>query len=272
MESHEHIFFSKPPLCSVFTVSVIIPTHNAAQYIAATLESVLAQINCKIEIVIIDANSTDRTVEIIHSYRDPRIRLQQVPTTKIFEMMNRGVGVAQGEYVHILRPGDAYIFPTAISTAMWQIAEHRYPDLLYTASFFLDEWNHSHFLFRPLSHEQLRQGKQPTNLQSCWIKKEVFKKIGLFDKDLYVRGGFDFFARFLKEGSLKVIGDQRAYVDPVLIPFSLKYLVRVFKETFYEIVLHYGFIWACGWLFKQRYLRHMIHKLARRVQWAFSGR
>ena len=56
-------------------VSVLLCSYNAEVYIRATLQSLLAQTYTNIEILILDNNSKDTTVEIIKSYKDTRIRL-----------------------------------------------------------------------------------------------------------------------------------------------------------------------------------------------------
>ncbi len=54
-------------------ISVIIPAYNAEQYLAETLDSVLAQTYRHFEVMIVNDGSTDRTLEICHQYaaKDP---------------------------------------------------------------------------------------------------------------------------------------------------------------------------------------------------------
>jgi glycosyltransferase involved in cell wall biosynthesis len=61
-------------------VSIVIPTLNCSQSISGTIESVLQQDYPHLEIIIIDASSIDRTVEVIQSYHDPKIRFYSVAT------------------------------------------------------------------------------------------------------------------------------------------------------------------------------------------------
>lgn len=56
-------------------ISVCIATYNGEKYLRQQLDSILAQINTEDEIVISDDNSTDRTLSIIASYGDARIRV-----------------------------------------------------------------------------------------------------------------------------------------------------------------------------------------------------
>src|ERR1700733_13045087 len=82
------------------SVSVIIPTFNSTEKISLTLESVLAQIYPDFEIIIVDAGSTERTLEVIKNYRDERIRLYSIPGYQRYEMLNKGISQAKGEYIN----------------------------------------------------------------------------------------------------------------------------------------------------------------------------
>ena len=51
-------------------VSIIIPTFNSAKFLSQTIESALNQTYKNTEIIIVDDNSTDKTVEIIKNYQN----------------------------------------------------------------------------------------------------------------------------------------------------------------------------------------------------------
>ena len=67
------------------TVSVIIPSYNAAEYIAQTLKSVLAQTLSDIEIIVVDDGSTDSTRDIVAEFarKDSRVTLVAVSYTHL---------------------------------------------------------------------------------------------------------------------------------------------------------------------------------------------
>ncbi len=56
-------------------VSVCIPAYNNADYISETIDCILNQTYQNLELVICDDHSTDKTVEVIQSYSDPRVKL-----------------------------------------------------------------------------------------------------------------------------------------------------------------------------------------------------
>lgn len=88
-------------------VSVFIPVYNREAYVGAAIESVLTQSFRDFEILLIDDGSTDRSVEILRSYDDPRVRVicneynLGIPHTR-----NRGLELARGEYIALLDSDD----------------------------------------------------------------------------------------------------------------------------------------------------------------------
>jgi len=91
-------------------VSVIIPAYNHERFIGAAMESVLNQTCQNFELIVINDGSTDRTGEIIQSYRDERIIYRSQENRDAYNTLNRGLGMVSGEYVAILNSDDVY-FP-----------------------------------------------------------------------------------------------------------------------------------------------------------------
>lgn len=81
-------------------VSVLMPVYNAENFIAEAIESILAQTYSDFEFIIIDDSSTDRSVEIINSYKDSRIILIVKPkNTGYTQSLNIGLSLAKGKYI-----------------------------------------------------------------------------------------------------------------------------------------------------------------------------
>jgi glycosyltransferase involved in cell wall biosynthesis len=92
--------------------TLILPSLNVGGYIGECLESVRCQSLEDIEILCIDAGSTDGTYEILQEYakRDSRIRLIHSEVKSYGHQVNLGLAMAQGEYVGIVETDD-YVVP-----------------------------------------------------------------------------------------------------------------------------------------------------------------
>ena len=86
--------------------TVIIPLFNKGPYIARALESVRSQTLTDIEILVIDDGSTDAGPEIVRRIADPRVRLIQQSNQGPGAARNRGIELAQGEYISFLDGDD----------------------------------------------------------------------------------------------------------------------------------------------------------------------
>jgi glycosyltransferase involved in cell wall biosynthesis len=81
-------------------VSVLLPVYNGGKYLGEAIESILRQTFTDFEFIIIDDGSTDRSVEIVTSYNDRRIRLiRNGSNLGLIATLNRGLGAASGEYI-----------------------------------------------------------------------------------------------------------------------------------------------------------------------------
>jgi glycosyltransferase involved in cell wall biosynthesis len=79
-------------------VTVLMPVRNGEKYIKESIESVLKQTFEDFEFIIIDDGSTDKTVSIIKSYNDYRIRLIEQEHDFV-GALNKGLQLAEGEYI-----------------------------------------------------------------------------------------------------------------------------------------------------------------------------
>ncbi len=89
-------------------VSVILPSMNVVSYIRQCLHSVLDQTLKEIEVICIDAGSTDGTFEILEEMArsDERIRLLHSEIKSYGYQMNHAIELAHGEYIGIVETDD----------------------------------------------------------------------------------------------------------------------------------------------------------------------
>jgi len=106
-------------------LSVVIPAYNNADYIAATMDSILEQDFTDFELVVADHSSTDSTLEVLEPYRcDPRVRIISTPAGGGAPANWRRVSEqATGELLKLVC-GDDVLYPGALTAQVAAFDEH----------------------------------------------------------------------------------------------------------------------------------------------------
>ena len=89
-------------------VSIILPSLNVIRYIRSCMDSVVNQTLREIELICVDAGSTDGTLEVLREYESRDARVQVIVSDKrsYGYQMNLGLRAAKGEYVGIVETDD----------------------------------------------------------------------------------------------------------------------------------------------------------------------
>ncbi|MBE9098889.1 glycosyltransferase family 2 protein [Vacuolonema iberomarrocanum] len=193
--------------------SIITPVFNAAQTLEKTILSVIGQtFDAELEYIIIDGGSTDGSLEIIDRYRD-RISLVISEKDKgVYDAMNKGILNATGDVVGIINSDDWYNEGT-LKTAERKFREHQDLEILYSP---VDTYfNGKHLIkFLPGSLDNLSY-KFTINHPSCFVKKTVYNRIGMFDLSYSIAADYDFILRAYNAGM------EFAFVEDPLASYSL---------------------------------------------------
>jgi glycosyltransferase involved in cell wall biosynthesis len=132
---------------------VLIPTHNYARFLPATIESVLAQDCPRLEILLSDDASTDHSPQIVRHYaaRDPRIRaVCHLTNLGMVAHWNWCLRQARGHYVQFLFGDDLLASPVALSTLAARLDAHPAAALASSARLLIDEHSRVHGLWDDL--------------------------------------------------------------------------------------------------------------------------
>jgi len=93
--------------------SIIIPTYNSSETIGRCIDSIRIQSFSDYEIIIIDNESEDKTINILQSYGDIRINIHIGKDKGIYDAMNKGITQASGEWLYFLGSDD-YLYENNI--------------------------------------------------------------------------------------------------------------------------------------------------------------
>lgn len=115
-------------------ISVIIPVYNVELWLRKCLDSLLNQTYSNIEIILIDDGSTDGSSEICDEYskKDTRIKAMHIKNSGQSVARNKGLDVAQGEYVLFI-DSDDYLCDGEIIGKFINILKSSKCDFIYTS-------------------------------------------------------------------------------------------------------------------------------------------
>jgi glycosyltransferase involved in cell wall biosynthesis len=188
--------------------SVIIPAYNRKQFLKLAMGSVLAQTCKDFELIIVDDGSTDKTQELVKSYKDKRIRYFYQENKGPAASRNRGIKEAQGDYICFLDSDDRFRSEKLEETRSYV---ERYPDykifhteeLWYRNAQYLDQ---KEIHAKPEGKVFLRALELCcVSLSTACLAKEVFEEVGLFDEGFPVCEDYEFWLRATLRYPIKLI-------------------------------------------------------------------
>ena len=179
------------PVVNKPLVSVIIPVKNGERFLAAAIQSVLDQDYARVELIVVDGQSDDRTAQIAQSFTQVRYLFQQ-GDPGVAAARNLGIAAAQGELVAFISHDDLWA-RNKLSVQVAQMIEH--PELQYTITrvkFFLEPGCACPPGFRKELVEGDHVGVMPETLVA---RKSLFDQIGGFDPEFVIGDDNDWFVR-----------------------------------------------------------------------------
>ncbi len=239
--------FVPQPTEQQLPLSVIVPVFNCMERIDITLASIKAQHYEQIEVIIIDAGSTDHTLNIVNNYSTLISRIYTVSDYNLSEMLNRGISLATGRYITFLYPGSFYLSPHALHSFAERALKTNFPDLIYSGMIQRELRKEPQIIHRPLTLQRLQKGIQPTALPACWFRSDLFETMGKINASYSLRADFDLFCRVeaIKERRVEVL--DRVYMDYDLGLFSYGKALVYASETWRVLGANYGALRAIRW-------------------------
>lgn len=114
-------------------ISVIMPVFNQERYVASAIESVISQSYGDFELVIVDDGSTDGTLDILRSVRDPRVRVIEAEHVGFIGALKRATAAAVGTLVARM-DSDDLMRPDRLSRQQQVFRDH--PDTVLVGSIY----------------------------------------------------------------------------------------------------------------------------------------
>jgi glycosyltransferase involved in cell wall biosynthesis len=171
-------------------LTIITVNYNNKEGLQRTLKSVASQKFRDFEHIIIDAASTDGSLELIKSYETQISYWLSEPDRGIYQGMNKGIAAANGQYLLFLNSGDYLIDENALTVALEDLKAdigfgyHTVADAsgnLVSIDYKDRNIDFGFFVMSTLPHS------------STFIRKSLFQKLGYYDETYRIAADWVFF-------------------------------------------------------------------------------
>ncbi len=196
-------------------ISVILPAYNGEATIAETLRSVLAQTHHHLEVLVIDDGSSDHTAAIVEAFPDPRVRLHRFANRGAPVSRNRGIREAAGRYLSFIDADDLWS-PDKLEKQLAALEREPQAGVAYSFTVYIDAAGEllRRGFHEPISGNVLRQLCVRFFLQNgsnALVRREVFERIGRFDKSFEVCDDYDFYLRAAEHFQFALVAEDQIF-------------------------------------------------------------
>ena len=223
------------PLFSIITIC-----YNAEATLEKTIQSVLAQTYPNVEYIVVDGASKDNTLAIINRYRPQLGKVVSEPDKGLYDAMNKGIGLATGDYLCFLNAGDTFFSANTLQEMVATLPADKQPDVIYGETALVDaegQFVRMRRLQTPevLTWRSFRQGMLVCH-RAFFARREL---VPLYDLQYRFSADFDWCIRIMKQSHLLHNTHLTLvnYLDEGLTTRNQK---ASLKERFRIMAKHYG--------------------------------
>ncbi len=189
-------------------ISVITVTYNSISTLQKTIESFINQDYSNKELIIIDGNSTDGTVDLIRQYSHAIKYWISEPDKGIPDALNKGIKAAKGNWLYFLSSDDVFYRNNVLTEVFQQ--DHQGLDMIYgnvilksTGKVHDGEFNLKKITRKNICH------------QSQFFNKTYFEKLGNYNLKYQLLSDFDLTLRGFASDEIKI-----KYIDKIIAIFN----------------------------------------------------
>ncbi len=194
-------------------ISVITAVYKSQDTVADALASVAGQSHRDLEHIIIEGASPDDSRATIERAAHDRMRMISEPDGGIYDALNKGIGLANGDVVGFLHSDDFFAHSDALARIAHAFADPEveavFSDLDYVAREdtlrIIRHWNTG-----PFHPERLKSGWMPAH-PTLYLRRGVYDRIGGFDDSFRIAADYDFILRYFSQIEAKTV-----YIPEVL--------------------------------------------------------
>lgn len=185
-------------------VSLILTCYNCKNNLTGTLKSILKQTYTNLEIIIVDGDSTDGTLDIIKEFVQNYADIYEIKWISekddgIYDAMNKGFNLSSGDIIAFFN--DKFIKTNAVARMVNAIQDSgcdgAHADLVYVADNKVKR-------YWKMGEGSIRHGWMPGH-PTLYLKREIYETYGLYNPKYRCSADFEFMVRILKDNKVKLV-------------------------------------------------------------------
>lgn len=185
-------------------VSIITINYNNAKGLETTLVSVHNQKNKEYELIIIDGESTDDSLSVIDKYQSIIAYSCSEKDNGVYDAMNKGIKKATGDFLIFMNSGDSFYDNNTLATFSDLKILHPKFDIIYGDVNAVDLAIHKKIM-QPKKLNLFYFIDHTLNHQATFIKRELFKKYGLYSTEYKISSDYEFFLKAFLDDDTRFI-------------------------------------------------------------------
>ncbi len=190
-------------------VSVIVPAYNAERTILQTILSVQQQSFSDLEIIVINDGSTDKTLDLLNTVEDSRLKIFNYENGGLPVARNRGISHATRKYIAFIDADDLWT-SDKLESQLAALEKHPDAGVAYSWTRFMDEKAETYHLSTPIYFEGdvyanllvwnfIASGSNPL------VRREAIEDVGEFDATLRSAEDWDYWLRLAQRWHFAVV-------------------------------------------------------------------
>jgi glycosyltransferase involved in cell wall biosynthesis len=189
-------------------ISLVTPSMNQGRFIAATIQSVLAQGYPNLEYTIVDGGSTDGTLDVIRAHSHQLASWVSEPDSGQTDALMKGFSRCSGELLNWLNADDL-LRPGALLAVARAWRDSKADVIVGRDRHFTTDPDHPVSVFEPSGYEfpaclRFWSGSFRYHQPCTFFTRDAFVRAGQLDRSLHYAMDYDFYCRLLALPGLRV--------------------------------------------------------------------
>ena len=190
-------------------ISVVVPAYNSQSTILETIYSVLQQSFSDFELIVIDDGSTDKTLRLLSTVKDARLKVYSYSNGGLPAARNRGIVRATGEFISFIDADDLWT-PDKLELQLQALQKNPQAGVAYSWTICMGNDGSSFHpgvcdSFQGDVYSKLLVGNFIGSGSNVLIRREAIESVGYFDESLKSCEDWDYWMRLAPKWDFVVV-------------------------------------------------------------------